>query len=171
MIIKLFGMIIIMFSSVALGFRMSDAMVQREYELKNLSDALTMMLGELGYTHSCIKDIFFKVNSLVKGETRELFDCICTKLERGESASIAWSTSVGENIDLMSLKPADCNQLQNYGYLLEAYGLDEQKTNLEALKMRVDSLAVDAEQFKKKNSRIVRMLGIYGGILLCIIVF
>ena len=71
----------------------------------------------------------------------------------------------------MSLKPGDTQILEKSGYLLEAYGLEEQKTNLGALRQRVDSLASDAEEYKKKNSKIAKMLGIYGGLLLCIIVF
>ena len=58
MIIKLLGMMVILFSSVAMGFRMADNMASRESELRNLSDAVTLMLGELDYTHLSIKDIF-----------------------------------------------------------------------------------------------------------------
>ena len=171
MIIKLFGMAVILFSSVAIGFRTADTMESRESELRNLSDALTLMLGELEYTHLSIKDIFVKVMPLVKGEADELFRNICGELEKGESASKAWADSVVTCSPLLPFKTSDCEVLEKSGYLLEAYGLEEQKTNLNALKHRVDLLASDAEDFKKKNSRIARLLGIYGGLLLCIIVF
>ena len=171
MIIKLFGMIIILFSSAAIGFRTAETMALREYELGNLADALTLMLGELDYTHLSIKDIFFKVLPLVKGEADAFFGSICTELEKGESASEAWTNSVVSCQEFMPFKTSDFQMLEKSGYLLEAYGLEEQKTNLNALRQRVDSLVCDAREFKKKNSRIARMLGIYGGLLLCIIVF
>ena len=171
MIIKLLGMMVILFSSVAMGFRMADNMASRESELRNLSDAVTLMLGELDYTHLSIKDIFVKVMPFVKGEVDELFRNICTELEKGESASCAWADAVVKSAQFLPFKASDCAILEKSGYLLEAYGLEEQKTNLNALKQRVDSLVCDAEEFKKKNSRIARMLGIYGGLLLCIIVF
>ena len=71
----------------------------------------------------------------------------------------------------MALKNSDCEILTKSGYLFDAYSLDEQIANLGELKRRIENLACDALQYKKKNSRIVKMLGIYGGILLCIIVF
>ncbi len=171
MIIKLAGMITVMLSSALTGFYFADSMVQRERELCNLSDAINLMIGEIGYSHLCIKDIFFKVSSLVKGEAAELFRLICTSLERGETAAAAWESAVESASGIMSLKNTDCEILIKSGYLFEAYGLDEQISNLEALKSRIENLASDAGQYKKKNSRIVKMLGIYGGILLCIIVF
>ena len=73
MIIKLAGMLIVVSSSALIGFRFSDAMIRREKELLNLSDAINLMLGELEYTHLCIKDIFFKVYPVAKGETKEFF--------------------------------------------------------------------------------------------------
>ena len=171
MIIKLLGMAVIMFSSVAIGFRTADTMASREAELRNLSDIITLMLGELDYMHLSIKDIFAKVTPFAKGEVDELFRNICTELERGLSASGAWTNAVAESAHFLPFKASDCEILEKSGYLLEAYGLQEQKTNLNALKQRVDLLACNAEEFKKKNSRIARMLGIYGGLLLCIIVF
>ena len=73
MIIKLAGMITVILSSALTGFYFADSMAQRERELCNLSDAISLMIGEVGYSHLCIKDIFFKVSSLVKGEASELF--------------------------------------------------------------------------------------------------
>ncbi len=171
MIIKLAGMITVLLSSALTGFYFADSMAQRERELCNLSDAISLMIGEVGYSHLCIKDIFFKVSSLVKGEASELFKLICTSLERGETAEDAWKSAVESASGIMALKNFDCEILTKSGYLFDAYSLDEQIANLEELKRRIENLACDALQYKKKNSRIVKMLGIYGGILLCIIVF
>lgn len=171
MIIKLFGMAIIMISSVLMGFSFAECMASRERELCNLADAIDLMIGELGYTHLAIKDIFFKISPMVRGETAELFGSICSAIERGESIAYAWTNSLDTKAQAMSLKGEDVSVLKKSSYLLEAYELEEQKNNLMSLKSRVESLASDASESKRKNSRIVKMLGIYGGILLCIIVF
>ncbi len=171
MIIKLIGMAIILSSSVLLGFGFAQCMASREDELLSLADSIELMTGELSYGHFSVKDIFFKVCPMLRGHTGEMFEIICTAIEKGDSAPLAWSDAIDEKAHSMCLKKEDADTLKNSAYLLEAYELEEQKSNLSALKDRIMTLAKEATEAKKKNSRIVKMLGIYGGILICIIVF
>ena len=171
MIIKIVGMVIILTSSALLGFGFAECMSSRARELMNIADALEIMISELSYGHFAISDIFFKVKSFVKGEASLMFEEICKNLERGDNASCAWSKAIDVHAKEMSLKIEDANAIKNSAYLLEAMELDEQKKFLLLLKERIMSLADEAAASGQKNSKIVKMLGIYGGILLCIIVF
>lgn len=171
MIIKLVGMVIVLASSTLIGFSLAECMASRERELGNISDVLDMMLGQLDYTHTAIRDIFFAVCPLAKGDTRELVEKICSRLEKGETPASAWCSGLETMGRSLSLRMEDVQALCGGAYLLEAYGLEEQKRNLCALKTRTEALLSEASESKRKNSRIVKLLGIYGGILLCIIVF
>ncbi len=171
MIIKIFGMIIIMFSSVMLGRGVSECMAARERELSNLGDAISFMSGELGYTHLCMREIIFRVTPYVNGVCGEFFQCICDSMQKGESASFAWSNAILVKGQLMSLKKEDIDYIQKTSHFLEAYELEEQIKCLDAMGKHIRELASRAGDVKRKNSRIVNMLGVYGGMLLCILVF
>ncbi len=171
MIIKAIGMITIVLSSALLGFGFAECMASRERELENLASAVDRMIGELSYTHLAMKEIIFRVCPSVTGEAREMFENMCTSIQKGESVTFSWCNALDEKAQLMSLKKEDAEALKKCAYLLEAYELEEQKSCLEALKDKLKSLSQDAAKVKNKNSRIVKMLGIYGGVLICIIVF
>ena len=171
MIIKAIGMITIVLSSALLGFGFAECMASRERELENLVSAVERMIGELSYTHLAMKEIIFRVCPFVMGESRELFEDMCTSIQKGDSVAFAWCNALDGVAQMMSLKKEDADALKKCAYLLEAYELEEQKNCLEALKDKLKSLCADAEKAKRKNSSIVKMLGIYGGVLICIIVF
>jgi len=170
-IIKISGMIIIMISSVILSRGVSECMAARERELSNLGDAISFMAGELGYTHLCMRDIVFRVTPYVKGVCGEFFQCICDGMQKGESASFAWTNAICTKGHAMSLKKEDVDYIQKTSHFLEAYELEEQIKCLDAMEKHIRERASLAGDIKRKNSRIVNMLGVYGGLLLCILVF
>ena len=171
MIIKLIGMTFIMFSSVLLGNGFAECMASRERELDNVADAVAFMAGELGYTHLCMRDIIMRVTPYVKGVAGEFFECVCTNIQKGETASYAWENAISEKAVAMSLKKEDVEYIAGTSHFLEAHELDEQIGCLKIMENRIRELAVRAGDAKRKNSRMARMLGVYGGILFCILVF
>lgn len=171
MIIKLIGMAMVVISSSLIGFGFAECMASRERELKNLGDAVDLMLGELGYTAMPVKDLICLCAPRVSGLAGEMFDYMHTLINEGESASEAWVNALKNKAPSMSFKKEDADVLINSSYLLEAYELGEQKRSFVQLKSRIVSLATGASELRQKNSKIAKMLGIYGGVLLCVIIF
>jgi len=171
MIIKLIGMAMVVVSSTLIGFGFAECMASRERELSNLADAVDLMLGELSYTAMPVINLVQQAAPRVNGFAGEMFDNMCKLINDGESAQEAWVSAINSKASQMSLKKEDADMLINSSYLFEAYEIDEQKKCFTQLKERLTSLASDASEYKKKNSKIARMLGLYGGILLCVIIF
>ena len=171
MIIKLLGMGIVFVSSCAIGFCLGECFVSREKELKNIYTIIEHMQRELGYTMLPVRELIIKVAPRAKGASANLMDMLAKKLQEGKSPSEAWSCSLEKKAPAMSLKKSDCQVLQSLGYLFEAYEYEEQQSNFERIKDEVSSLIDDASKSCKKNLRLVRMLGVYGGALLCVIMF
>lgn len=171
MIIKIAGMCVIMISSVMLGFGFAECMAARERELSNFADAVSFMIGELGYSHLCMKDVIERVTPYVKGVTADFFRCVCENIQKGETASFAWSNAIAAKGSAMSLKKEDVDYVEKTSHFLEAYELDEQINCLKAIESHLRELSKLAGDIKRKNSRTVRMLGVYGGMLFCILVF
>lgn len=171
MIIKLLGMGIIMLSSSLMGICFAECMASREKELINLLDAAEMISNELSYSMSPIKDIVCSIAPMVKGVCAEMFGVFKEQIEKGKTASEAWSYALDKKAAAMSLKKEDASYLKMLSTMFDAYEIDEQKRRINELKLRLSSLADNAQKAKNKNSKIAKMLGVYGGVLLCVIIF
>lgn len=171
MIIKMVGMGIVMLSSTLIGLSFAECMASRERELLNLADAVELIINELSYTMAPIRDIVLSITPRVRGLAKEMFELMCKRINAGDTAGEAWIYALAGRATAMSFKKEDADCLGLCSSLLDAYEIDEQKTRLTTLKGKLISLADEAAESKKKNSRVVRMLGVYGGVLLCVIIF
>ncbi len=171
MILKLIGMAMVFVSSSLIGFGFAECMASRERELANLEDAMEMMLSEISYSAMPVRDIIATVTPRVNGMAGEMLDYMCSLMDKGESVSSAWEAALESKAAGMSLKKSDADIITKSAYLLEGYELEEQKLSIVRMRDRLSELSREAGEEKKKNGRIVKMLGIYGGMLLCIMIF
>lgn len=171
MICKLIGAILVIGSATLIGWGFSECMIARERELLNLADAVSHMADELGYTLEPVKHLFLKVAPYAKGDAATLFENINDLAQNGSTAAEAWCAALEENAPSMSLKKSDCDYLTSCSDAFLAYDAGRQKLQLDALSDKICALAREAGEDKKKNCRLVRMLGVYGGVLICAILF
>ena len=171
MIIKILGMLLTLAASSGMGFCFAECLACREKELKNLVDAIEIMKSELLYTASPVKDIVCAVAPRVKGECFKLFSVMAEKLSSGCAPSQAWEYAVKETAFAMSLKSNDAEYISELGFLLEAYELSEQHNHFEEMKSRISVLCREASENVSKNAKLCKLSGIYGGALLCVLMF
>lgn len=171
MIIKTIGIMTVFLSSAAIGFGVSEGFCARQKELINLADSIELMQGELGYSFSPVREVIKRVCPNVKGACHGFFSSMVNMMENSLSPPRAWEKAIEQNADDMCLTQSDKNILISSSYLLSAYEIEEQQSHLSELKNRALKLAREAEQSKNKNTKLVRMLGVYGGALICVLLF
>ncbi len=171
MIIKALGMCLVFLSCCAIGFCLGECYVSRVKELKNLYGFFELMEGELQYSVLSVKELFLSVSPRVQGVTGEMLSLLCRKLEQDYTVPDAWKYALEKKAPSMSLKKTDCDTLKSLSHLFVSYSLEEQQEHFSRLKREVEVLIKEAEESRHKNLRLVRMLGVYGGALLCIIMF
>ena len=171
MIIKLIGIATVFISSSAMGFAFGERFAAREKELRNLADGVELMLGELTYTLLPVAEIIGRVCPNVKGVCAEMFTAMTHHINNNLSPPEAWKKALLQNASAMCLTDADKNMLLSGAFLLSAYEVTEQQNHFAELKSRINRLVLQAEQSKTKNTGVVRMLGVYGGALACVLMF
>ena len=171
MIIKLGGIVLIMISTTLLGFGFAECMSCREKELRNLADAINCMINELEYSIEPVKLLFKKTLLSVKGISYEVFEDITEYIDNGKTVAQAWESAIRKKAHLMCLNKNDCDILVNCSDAFCAYELEQQKALLKGLQSRIIVLADNALEFKRKNTKLVQMLGVYGGVFICAILF
>jgi len=170
-IIKFLGMGIIMLSSTLMGICFSQRLASRERELNNLYNSLQMLFNELSFSMAPIKDIMCTLSYVAQGECKEMLELLKHHIESGKSAPESWVYSIEKCAHKMSLTKEDMQYLVMMSPAFDAYEIDEQKMRLKEIMQRILLLAENAKNVKTKNSKLVKMLGVYGGVLLCIIIF
>ena len=171
MIIKVIGIVLVFLSSSAIGFCIGESYCARQRELLNMADAVEMMSAEVMYTSESLGHVIESITPNVRGVCRELFDCIIEQTRLDIPLKTAWETAIELTAPAMSLKKSDEAYLVNSSHLLTAYELEDQRKHLSELKEKIGFLADEALSEKNKNARLVKMLGVYGGALLCVIIF
>lgn len=171
MIIKIIGIVLVMISASLIGCTFAECMASRERELLNLADAAELLIDELGYSMEPVKTLFVRVTPYVKGTAGDMFEQLSQHINDGMSAKDAWCKSLDEMSAIMSLKKSDCTFLKGCAEAFYAHEAEQQKAQLEALRDKIKRLASEAGDIKRKNSRLARMLGVYGGVLICAVLF
>ena len=171
MIIKIVGMVLVMVSASLIGCSFAQCLAARERELFNLADAVELMINELEYSLEPVKLLFYRVQPFAKGITGDLYELISQYVNDGMSAGEAWCKALEKTAPVMCLKKSDCDFMKSCSDVFSAYEAEQQKWQLRALKKKIEQLGNDAAQSRQKNSRLAGMLGIYGGVLICAVLF
>lgn len=171
MIIKIIGMLLVMVSASFIGYSFSQCFVSRETELFNLADSVELIINELEYSMEPVKHLFYRVQPFTKGCVNDLYTLITRYIGEGMEAADAWSVAIEKTSPMMCLKKSDCNYLKTCSDMFYAYEAEQQKNQLRALKNKIEQLADEAAVCRRKNSRLAGMLGIYGGVLICAVLF
>lgn len=171
MIIKIVGMVLVMVSASLIGCCVAQCFAARERELYNLADAVELMINELEYSLEPIKFIFYKVQPYAKGAVSDLYDIISQYINEGMSASDAWQKALEKHAHSMCLKKSDCEFLKSCSDVFYAYEAEQQRLQLQLLKKKIEQLGGEAKNTRKKNDKLAKMLGVYGGVLLCAMLF
>jgi len=171
MITKIFAVVLIMISSTLLGMCIAECMSTRVKELRNLADAIGVMHDQLDYTLEPVKFLFKKSIFAAKGSAGNVFEKISESVDSGKSASEAWRIAIENYKMTMCLSKKDYDVLIGCSDSFCATELEQQKTLLKGLQSRIVSLADNAFEFDRKNSRLARAIGVYGGIFICAVFF
>lgn len=171
MITKIFAITLIMISTTLLGMSFADCMSTREKELRNLADAIGLMSDQLDYTLEPVKFLFKKVLFAAKGSSGILFEKISENVDSGKTASEAWKSAIENCKMTMCLSKKDYDILIGSSDSFCATELEQQKSLLKGLQSRIVALADNAFEFNRKNNRLARAIGIYGGIFICAVLF
>lgn len=171
MIIKFIGIILVMVSASLIGCGFAECMAARERELYNLCDAVSLIINELSYTLEPVKFLFAKSAPAAKGGAHEVFEKISEYISEGNSASEAWCRAIDDFSVPLCFTKSDSDFLKNCSDLFSAHEAQQQKIQLENLQSKIHILAERAGEKRRKNSKLARMLGVYGGVLLCAVLF
>jgi stage III sporulation protein AB len=171
MLLKIIGSIIVIFSSSFLGYVLSRDCSRRPGELRELQGLLQMFENEISYLSSYISDAFERISKRSTADATVFFsDTVCRlKEDNSLNASEAWERAVTENIKRTSLNKEDEAILVSFGKMLGNSDIEGQIKNIRLAISHLKNQEHKAEEIKAKNEKMIRSLGILGGLAIVVI--
>jgi len=171
MLLKIIGSIIVIFSSSFLGYVLSRDCSRRPVELRELQGLLQMFENEISFLSSYISDAFERISKSSTADASLFFSDTVRRLKEDNSlnASEAWEKSVTENIKKTSFNKEDEMILVSFGKMLGNSDIEGQIKNIRLTISQLKNQEYKAEEIKAKNEKMIRSLGILGGLAVVII--
>lgn len=173
MLIKLFGIILILCSSSLIGFRLSRELEERILELSEIKKMIIMLRGEIKYGNSVLSEAFLSIGGRMKEpygafllESQESME-----QKKGQTFQEIWKEQVEKHLKKTTLSEKDLLRLNQFGEQLGYLDKDMQLSTIELYLEQLEEEINGARENSKKNGRLYQSLGIMGGVLITVLIF
>ncbi|MGE4282241.1 MAG: stage III sporulation protein SpoIIIAB [Clostridia bacterium] len=171
MIIKTLGCLLIIGSSISMGFYASNKYAKRPEELRALQSALQMLESEIAFSLNPIPEAFERISVYVPGNIKQIFEqtSYLLKQRTGMTAKEAWKLSVDKAASNMNLQRQDKEILISFGSSLGSSDTESQLKNIHLACSKLSMEEKNAEILREKNEKLCKNLGVLGGILVSLL--
>lgn len=165
-IVKYIILLLIFFSSTAIGILLSKKYVNRANELKEMRNALNMFKTKIKYTYEPIPNIFKEISKNLTTSVSNIFKIANEKMKI-ETAGQAWNDAIEECNTNLSRE--DLNILKGLGKLLGKTDVEGQLSEIELTSSFIDTQIEKSETERAKNEKLYKTLGIVAGLAIVIV--
>ncbi|MBP3255282.1 MAG: stage III sporulation protein AB [Clostridia bacterium] len=165
-IIKYIILFVILGISSYIGILLSKKYSNREKELKELKNAISILGTQIKFTYEPLPTLFKQIGEITKGNIGEIFTNAYIKMENN-SAGDAWKNAVEESSG--NLNKEDKEIIKRLGNLLGQVDVEGQLKEITLVNEFINGQIEKAEQERKKNERLYRVLGATIGMAIVIV--
>ena len=167
---KISGAILIITATALLGFLYSQEMKKRVENLYEIRKILAMLQGEMKYHKVPVAEVFRGMETHVSVEFQEFFIRSAEKLEEsfGKTIQEIWLECCNLFLKDISLWKEDRLEFQRLGEILGYLDVATQSAGLEVYGQKLGLRIQQCSQELESRQRLIRCLGIAGGILVVI---
>lgn len=171
--LKLLGVGCILTASVGLGFYESWELTRHEQDLKQIRQMILFMSGEIAFGHLSLEQTFHCVAEKVQGIYKEFLEVTAKtmKMSHGQKFAEIYRECAEEILCSARLSGEERERLYAFG---EYLGYLDKEMQLRQLKLYEQELERTIEEFHLEmtgRKKVYQNLGIFGGILLAVLVW
>ena len=170
-ILRYFFLFGIVAGSTSIGFILSKGYSERLNELNAFNTLVNILQNTIKFTKLPLKDIFEQIGNItIKTRVKNIF-IKCSQKLKDTSLENAWKQAIDEEIYYLNMKNEDFDVIDTLGNTLGKTDIDGQMNELNHFKERLNIQIKQAEEEKRKNSKMFKSLGTIAGLVLVIILF
>ena len=165
-IIKFIILLVILGISIYIGILVSKKYVNREKELKEFKNALSILGTQIKFTYEPLPKIFKQIGEITKGNTGKIFTNAYMNMDKYQAGD-AWKKSVEESNG--NINKEDKEIIKKLGNLLGQVDVEGQLKEIKLEEEFIKGQIGRAEEERKKNEKLYRTLGVTIGMTIVII--
>lgn len=171
MLIKIINSCVIVATSALIGRELAKKYVNRTKALSALQGALSRLETEIAHYASRLPEAMVRIGESVDGAAGKLFYLTGQSLmeKNGLTVSDAWSSSIEQLKEILSLQREDLDILQRFGNQLGSSDKEGQIKFIKLTLMQLHEEELKARTLREKYERMYHSLGLLAGIALAII--
>ena len=168
--VKIIGLIIILFSCSKIGIDASRRYKSRSREIRSLITALELMKSEISFTNSVVSDVLASSSSVSSYSVKEMLGSISDSVANGNMTVYeAYKKYIKENSWRFSLKKAELEILDVFFSKFGMYAPDDQIACIDSALKAMELNLKDAVFDERKYARLSAVTGIASGFLIAVI--
>ncbi len=170
---KIFGVIMIIFSTTYIGFLKASTYKNRILELTEFQKGFELFETEVRFTKSPLCTAFLNISKNLSGNVSLIFKQFSEEYldTNGESANEIWDKVIDNNIKNLNLVSNDLSIIKDFGICLGTFDEEGQLESVSSIIKRLSSHQDSVTVLCEKNSKLYQSLGVYSGILVSVLLF
>lgn len=171
LIIKIVGLLLIVFLSSFIGYLIANRYNARVKELEDIISAIDLLETRVKYTYDTISDSFEFVADNMKTKAYRIFMIAAANLKTNKnlSAGDIFRNTLDEEGSFLNIKNEDIDVLKGLGTSLGQVDLEGQLKNIILIKQLMQKQLDEAYEEKNKNYKVYRNMGVFVGLIIMII--
>jgi stage III sporulation protein AB len=167
---KWFGALLIIITSTWAGLNLSKRYRERTMQLRQLKVALQILEAEIVYGLTPLSEASNKISEMTSYPLSKFFLRFSENLSMGNrSVSEAWNEALREMISELSLNENDIEILTQFGGTLGQHDREHQQKQIRLTILHLEREELDAKDAQVRYEKMMRNLGLLGGLLIVIL--
>ncbi len=169
---KILGILLIILSGTAIGFKASDNIVLQNEMLKRLKKMIVILRGEIKYSNSHLGQALVNVSEKIAAPYDGFLIYVSDKLSEcsGRGFNEIWKEGTTEKLNDTGLSKKQLNNIAELGDTLGFLDKEMQLSAFDLFVERLDEEIRDNNDKMKDNCKLFKYLGVMGGILVVLLI-
>lgn len=171
MIIKVFGMMLVLLSSSLIGIYLGGVDTRRIEDLREVKKAILILKSQIMFMKMPLYESLNSIQDRVKSPIDKIFINTATEIKAFTKRNIdeIFKDNVYKYANQMSLTKDDLKYLASFGECLGFLDLSMQISNIDLMANYIEDKINILKNDSDKNKKMYTSLGILSGLLVCII--
>lgn len=170
-LIRVVGFAMILSGSTFIGIVISSSFSRRVHELQDIKSFLTVCETSMSDIGMHTEDILRQSQSYLKTGIKDILEHIYNKMQTEYPDLLAkiWEEQIRAHKAKLSLVDCDLDLFISIGGFLGSTGLENQRKQIQHITGMIDKHMEDAISLRNKNKKIALNMGIFGGLIIVLI--
>jgi len=166
------GCALVLLSSCVLGIYYSFKIEYRMSDLLEMKKALVLLVSEIEFVSAPLAEAMASISSKVdKPIDKILYDFSDNLGKLNLSAGEVWKRSLEDNIKSTFFEKEDIESFVSFGKTLGYLDRKQQNNNIEITVRYIDAKISELVEKSEKNKKMYKSLGLFGGMVIMVILF